>query len=559
MDKQALRNEIVRCGRNPAYFIRKYVRIQHPTRGLIPFELYDYQEDLLESYREQRFNVILKARQLGISEVTASYAAWLMLFHRDKNILVMATKQLTATNIIRKVQVALKKIPKWLMLSHITTDNKLSIELSNGSRIKAIASSDDAGRSEALSLLIVDEAAHIPNLDDLWTGLLPTVTAGGNIIMLSTPNGVGNLFHKVWQDSETEQNDFYPTKLMWWRHPERIEDLDDDPNRPGFKTSSWYRKEIKSSNMSARDVAQELDCNFNASGDTVLSSQALEWMESECVQDPISKEHDDRGLFVWHEPATGRRYCISADVARGDGKDFSAFHVWDVDSMVQVAEYCGRIPPDQFASILCNTGAKYHNAMLVIENNNIGMTCLTHVINRGYPNVYYSRKGDGKSGEAVNTAYNVQAEDLIPGFTTSPKTRPLIVAKLEEYSRNRHFTINSKRTLRELRTFIWNNGRPEGMRGYNDDLTMAAALGIWIRDTFLSGELVTAAFQEKMLSGISLSKSQITDIDGASKDPRHIPQRQLAPFGQPRDPLKIRLPNGQEADFAWLLGGITKG
>lgn len=558
MDKQTLRNEIIRCGRNPGYFIRKYVKIQHPTRGLIPFELYDYQETLLDDYRENRFNIILKARQLGISEVTAAYAAWMMLFHRDKNILVMATKQLTAMNIIRKVAIALKKIPKWLMLSDVTTDNKLSIELSNGSRIKAIASSDDAGRSEALSLLIVDEAAHIPNLDDLWTGLLPTVTAGGNIIVVSTPNGVGNLFHRVWQDAETQQNDFFATRLMWWRHPERIDDLEDDQNRPGFKTSSWYRNEIKASNMSARDVAQELDCNFNASGDTVLGAQALEWMESDCVQDPISKETEDRGLFVWHESVSGGRYCISADVARGDGKDFSAFHVWEVSSMTQVAEYCGRVTPDRFAQVLCETGTRYNSALLVVENNNIGMTCLTHIANRGYPNVYFSRKGDSKSGMAVNTSFNVHDEDLIPGFTTSPKTRPLIVAKLEEYSRNRHFTLNSKRALRELRTFIWNNGRPEAMRGYNDDLTMAMALGVWIRDVFLSSEIVTAAFQEKMLSSISLNKSDITQIDGASKDPRHCPQRNLGVFGQPRDPFKIRLPNGQEADFSWVLG-ITKG
>jgi hypothetical protein len=554
VDKRAIRNEIIKCGKDPQYFIRKYVKIQHPTRGLIPFALFDYQDGLIDSYRRHRFNIILKARQLGISEITAAYAAWLMLFHRDKNILVMATKQDTAMNIIRKVEVALSKIPQWLMLSQITTDNKLSIELSNGSRIKAIASSGDAGRSEALSLLIVDEAAHIDKLDEIWTGLRPTVTAGGKVIMLSTPNGVGNLFHLTYTGAESGMNDFHPTKLMWWEHPERISDLTDDPNRPGFKTSSWYRNEIKATNMSPRDVAQELECNFNASGDTVISTEAIEWMEKDCIQDPLYREYYDRNLFVWHRPMQSVRYLLSADVARGDGRDFSAFHVFEPETMLQVAEYCGKLKPDEFAKVIDSTGREYNNALVVVENNNIGMSCLRDLQLLEYPNVYFSRKGDTKQGEAVNMTYGNPDIDLIPGFTTSPKTRPLMVAKIEEYLRNHNLTVNSKRLLDQLRTFIWHNGKAEAMKGYNDDLIMAAAIGCWIRETFLSTETVSAETQEKLVLGISLMGTKNTDIAGASKDPRFTRQNQLAPMGKPQDPMRVSMPNGVVVDLSWVIG-----
>src|SRR3990167_8979767 len=174
MLKQSLTNEILQCGREPHYFIEKYVKIQHPERGLINFRLYDFQKTLLKDFINSRFNIINKARQLGISTLIAAYCAWIIMFHRDKNILVVATKVSTAKNVITKVRVILKYLPRDLFLSKIVTDNKHSIELSNGSKILASSTAKDAGRSEAVSLLIIDEAAHVDHLDELWMGLLPT-------------------------------------------------------------------------------------------------------------------------------------------------------------------------------------------------------------------------------------------------------------------------------------------------------------------------------------------------------------------------------------------------
>jgi len=553
--KQELRNEIVRCGRDPAYFIRKYVKIQHPKRGLISFDLFDYQERLIDAYMTERFNVILKARQLGISEVTAAYAAWLMLFHRDKNVLVMATKADTAKNIVRKIKVCIKKLPKWLMLTRQKTDNAMSIEFDNGSRIQAIASSGDAGRSEALSLLIIDEAAHVTSLDEMWTGLLPTVTAGGSVIMLSTPNGVGNLFHKIYTEAEAHENDFHPTKLMWWVHPERIEGLCDDPDRPGFKTSVWFRKEIESANVSERDRAQEYECSFLSSGDNVFAGAILAAIELGIYTPPSIRE-EDRNLFVWMEPRERGRYLIACDVARGDGKDFSTAQVFDVESMDQVAEYCGKIPPDRFAKLLNDLGKDYNNAMLVVENNAVGMAALEHLKLFGYCNLFYSRKGDQMPGEFVNCSYEQYETDLIAGFTTTSKTRLPMINKLEEYLRKKQMNIHSKRTLEEFRTFIWNSARrPEAMRGYNDDLTMACALAVWIRDTVLSSSHVSAEIQEKLVLGIDQMVTRNVDIPGATKMPGHQQVRTPMLTRPERQRPEMQLPNGMIVDFSWIYKG----
>jgi hypothetical protein len=553
MDKSILRNEIITCGRDPVYFIKKYVQIQHPKRGLIPFKLFDYQEKLLHDYVTDRFNIILKSRQIGISEVTAAYAVWLMLFHKDKNILVMASKAETAKNIIKKVKTSFKYIPEWLMLADVITDNRFSVELSNGSQIKAIATAHDAGRSEALSLLIIDEAAFVIGLDELWTGLYPTVAAGGNVIILSTPNGVGNKFHQLYEEAADGLNEFKTTKLMWWVHPERIAGLRDDPDRPGFKTSPWYKHEIGAANMSPRDIAQELECNFNASGDTMVSSEMIDCLEQGVIE-PISREHWDRGLSIWWNPQSNKRYFISADVARGDGKDYSACHVWDIDTMDQCAEYYGKIPVEEYAKLMVDLGHRYNNAMLVIENNSIGLACLEHVRLLGYENVYYSMKGDEKAGQSVNTTWGPPNGDLVIGFVMSPKTRPLVMSKLEEYIRNRLMFVRSKRLIAELRTFIWKDGKPQAMRGYNDDLVLSAGIGCWIRDTVLMPNVNAEKAEHKLLNGISVMKNVNTDIVGASKDPRYVKQATMGAFAVERkNPYTVSLPNGKQIDFTWVI------
>ena len=158
LTKKQVRAEILKCGQDPKYFINNYVKISHATKGLLPFKLYDFQEDVVENLQDYRFNIVLKARQLGLSTTAAGYVTWLLLFHRNKNVVVMATKLATASNLVKKVKLAMKSLPEWMMISKIIIDNRNSFELDNSSQVKAISTSGDAGRSEALSLLVIDEA-----------------------------------------------------------------------------------------------------------------------------------------------------------------------------------------------------------------------------------------------------------------------------------------------------------------------------------------------------------------------------------------------------------------
>ena len=498
LSKQEIVKEIVRSGKDPVYFINNYCRISHPLRGLIPFNTYPYQDDLIKDFNDFRFNIILKARQLGISTISAAYAVWFMLFHKEKNILVMATKFTTAANLVKKVKSVMKNLPPWMQVAKITIDNRNSFELSNGSTIKAVGTSADAGRSEALSLLIIDEAAHVEGLDELWAGLYPTLSTGGRCIALSTPLGVGNWFHKTYIDAENDENEFHTINLRWDVHPERDAD--------------WFAKETK--NMSRRQIAQELECNFNTSGDTVIHPDDIAWL-LEAVEEPQYRAGFDRNFWIWQKFKDGTPYLLVADVARGDGADSSVFHVLRTDTMEVVAEYQGKPSLDHYSHILNDAGREYGNCLLVVENNGIGISVLEKLRDLEYPNLYYSIKSTHKYVDPIEGEYNSQA---IMGFTTSTKTRPLIVAKLEEYVRNKLIRPKSNRLFSEFKTFIWNNGKPQAMRTYNDDLIMSLAIACWVRDTALEVSQKDVEYQKAMLDGMFCTNKTInTAIKGMNE------------------------------------------
>ena len=494
LNKKEMMAQIVRCGKDPAFFCKKYAKISHPMRGSIPFDLYDFQEEALKDFKDNRFSVILKARQLGISTTVAAYVAWLMLFHKDKNVLVVATKLGTAANLVKKIKAIHKNLPAWLKISDIAIDNRNSFELSNGSMVKASSTSGDAGRSEALSLLVIDEAAFVEGIDELWAGLYPTLSTGGRCIALSTPNGVGNWFHKTYTEAEENKNDFHTIKLPWNVHPER------DQN--------WFEKETR--NMSRREIAQELECNFNASGDTVIHGDDLKLILERAIE-PAHKTGFDRNYWIWKEPSPHSEYILVADVARGDGSDFSVAHVFDVQTMEQVAEYQGKITPDMFAPLLFSIASEYNDALLIIENNSLGIGVLTRLQDLAYKNLYYSVKSTHEYVDEVSA----QALGGIAGFTMSMKTRPLVISKFEEFVRNKLITINSVRLANEIKTFVWHNGRPQAMRSYNDDLVIAACIGCWVRGTALTANQREADYKKALLTSISVSSTKLnTKIEG---------------------------------------------
>ena len=203
-------------------------------------------------------------------------------------------------------------------------------------------------------------------------GLYPTLSTGGRCIALSTPNGVGNWFHKVYMEADQKSNDFHPMVLPWDRHPDRDQD--------------WFAKETR--NMSRREIAQELECNFNMSGETVFHGDDMTWVE-QLVCEPKYRTGFDRNYWIWEEYIGTEDYLVSADVARGDGRDYSVFHIFKLQTMEIVAEYQGKVTPDVFSDILYNAGREYGNCMMIVENNSVGFAVLEKLKDKGYPNIYY--------------------------------------------------------------------------------------------------------------------------------------------------------------------------
>lgn len=226
--KEAIKLEYQKVASDFIYGIKKYCKVEHPKKGKIIFDLFDFQAECLKQFFTHRYNIILKSRQMGISTLVAAYILFKMLFNENFKVLIIATTQNVAANLVRKVQVMNENLPVWLRGKSVS-DNKLQLELTNGSFVKAVSSSSNSGRSEALSLLVIDEAAFIDRFSDIWTAAQMTLATGGDAIVLSTPNGVGNLFHKLYETAELDINSeetkglekFNPIKLPWYLHPER--------------------------------------------------------------------------------------------------------------------------------------------------------------------------------------------------------------------------------------------------------------------------------------------------------------------------------------------------
>jgi len=476
--RTVIQEEFLKSAVDSVHFFKKYAKIQHPMKGKILFNLYPFQEDTVRLFKEHRFNIVLKSRQMGISTLCAGHCLHQMIFNEDFKILVIATKQDVAKNLVQKVQIMWEFLPAWMKQGlTIVNNNKLSLVFSNGSEIKAVSSSPDAARSEALSLLILDEFAFVDCAEEIWTSAQSTLATGGSCIMLSTPNGIGNLFHKTWQHAiegtpEEGLDKFNPILLPWHLHPDRDQ--------------KW--RDNQDSLLGKRLASQECDADFLSSGHTVIESEILQWYEKEHIADPVERRGIGGDYWIWKYPDYTRTYLICADPARGDGEDYSAFHVIDVETVEQVAEYRGKIDTQMFGSLLVSVATEYNNATLIIDNRNIGWSTIQYVIDSGYKNLYYSFKNDPYLDENIHLrkAYDLkQKEDMIPGYSITVKSRPVLISKLDIYFRDKAPIIHSRRFLNELQVFFWIDGKPQAQRGFNDDLVMAFCMGLMIRDTSL--------------------------------------------------------------------------
>jgi intein/homing endonuclease len=354
---------------------------------------------------------------------------------------------------------------------------------------------------------------------------------GGNAIIISTPNGMtglGKQFYKMWVEAEAGLSEFNAIRLPWTVHPER--------------NQAWFDKEAKNLGDPQR-IAQELLCDFQGSSETYIKNDDLIELRSR-LQDPIEKN----GLvWIWKHPDPSKKYVVSADVARGDSTDFSAFHVFDYDTCEQVAEYMGKTPPDRFGELLLEWGKKYNEAVIAPENNTFGyMTCMRIKV-EGYKRLYHSKmKGD--------PFLAVPEDDDVAGFNTNSKTRPQILSRLEEVIRNKQCRFYSRRTYEQLHTFIWNNGKAAATTDSNDDLVMSAAIGIWV---CAGGDKILTANSSltiALLDNMTLVKNErhpaFADIDSVTQPPSNI-TTSTQPVRSPYGNTYGRKVGAQ--DFSWLL------
>lgn len=497
--------EFIKCKTDPVYYAKKYCEVFDLTKGgFKEFDVFPKQIELLKHYRKNRFSIVLKPRQAGVSTVTALEAANLVAFADSKSpqrILIVANKQATAFEFLKKVKSFIEpilgpqgKMP-WLGLDK-TNNSSGYLELSNGSSVKATATSEDALRGYTPTILIMDEAAFIRGGKELWVAALPALSTGGRAILLSTPYGYDPLYYWIYDGALTGKNDFKIYEMRWYHDPRFNKDLkwikgdevvvtfDEAEQRElikkGFRPmSTWYDGMCRQYNYDSRAIASELDNAFLGSGDNVVQEEYIVQQEKCNVRPPIRTEGFDNNVWIWEDPIENHQYIIAGDVSRGDSADFSTFSIIDCDTGNQVAEYQGKLPPDKLGELMFEWGVKYNALCAVDITGGMGQATVIKLVDMGYPNLYYS---DSKSSKVIMQKmknYSKKNGELVAGFIIG-SNRTLVIQEIERTMRMGEFVIRSQRLINELRTFIYKNGRADHMTGFHDDLIFASAIALFI-------------------------------------------------------------------------------
>jgi len=530
MTLQEQKAEYIKCFDEPEHFICNYVKVQHPIKGLIPFGLYPFQREVLENFCAHRFNIILKSRQMGISTLVAAYCLWLMTFHKNKNILVVSLKQDDAKDVVSKVRLGYENLPDWLKVK-CAEDNRLSMKFENGSEVQASSTTKKSGIGKALSLLIIDEAAHIESANELWVSAQPALALGGNAIILSTPCGVGNWFHQTWVRAEEDGSQIKTNKLPWNLHPDRDE--------------NWRRIEGEKLG-DPRKAAESFDVSFLASGRTLIDGETIIKYQNLCVE-PITKK--ENGLRIYVEAIPDHRYVIGADPSSGYGQDNSAFHVLDLNTnkIEQVASFKGKIAPTEFANLLVNMALEYNNAPLAVERNGLGLASITQILNLEYGGLVCC-SGDLSQ---MLLKYDIHSDDIVPGFPTNVRTRMLITDRIEEYLRLELINIKDARLIDELLVFVEKNGKFQAASGYNDDMVMSLGIALLVGGTLFKHSTRGVELSKNLIAAMTKTKTD-TDTKG------NRPVNDNAPFyhgtksgiGKGYWTQTVR---GKSEDISWLL------
>ena len=453
--------EWVKCKKDPIYFATHYIKIISLDEGLVPFDMYDFQKRILQDFHENRFNIAKLPRQTGKSTTVVAYLLYYAIFYDSVNIGILANKASTARELLGRLQLAYENLPKW-MQHGILVWNKGNVELENGSKILAASTSASAVRGMSFNILFLDEFAFVPNhvAEQFFASVYPTITSGKStkVIIISTPNGM-NHFYKMWEDARNGKNGYVTNEVHWSQVPGR--------------DAKWKEETLK--NTSKRQFAQEFECDFLGSADTLISPAKLQAIPFE---DPIQS---NAGLDVYERAKEGHEYIITVDVARGIGGDYSAFIVFDITTLPYkiVAKYRdNEIKPVLFPSVILQVAKEYRFPYILVEVNDIGDSiAATLNYDLEYPNVLMCAMR-GRAGQIVGQGFSGNKTQL--GVKMSITVKKLGCSNLKALLEDDKLTFKDFDILRELTTFIQRKQSWEADDGYHDDLVMCMVLFSWL-------------------------------------------------------------------------------
>jgi len=549
LTKEQLMLEYVKCMKDTPYALKTYLQTYDNTVSqYVPLQLFPDQISLLNDYENHNENIALKYRQAGVSTVTAAWVSKKLAFakkNKPEKILIIANKLDTSLEMANKIRGFVGQWPKWVGIDFAAEKNSQKhYKLNNGCEVKAVATSKDALRGFTPTVLIFDEAAFIEADSDFWAACMASLSTGGKVIVVSTPNGYDPIYYEIYDQALRNMNDFKITEMYWFRDPRYTKDLylvktediihyllnkeeySEDKilswesipfetrNYDDLKTimdsgykpcSDWFEKMVKKLKYDKRKVSQELECNFLGSGDNVFDSRMLQTIRENMVKDPQNKMMGN-SLWIWKEPIVGHKYIMGVDVSRGDSEDFSTIQIIDFDEREQVLEYIGKIPPDVLAEIAYKWGNMYSAHIVIDITGGMGIATSRKLQELGYKNMYID-------GVDLNNTwkYNPKAMDKIPGINFNNK-RVQIIAAFEEGMRHK-FRIYSSRLYNEMNTFVYVNGRPDHQKGHHDDLIMSISMALYVGESsFSSLERVTEQTKAMLDSWTVNNNESVKDI-----------------------------------------------
>ena len=583
LDQNFIIKEKYRCAKSPIYFLNNYGHVFDAKKKKVSkMKCFPYQERCVKDFHKFQNNIVLKSRQTGLSVVTAGYVAWRLMFRYEEKILIIANQGDGAIRFLDTVKQFIDNTPAWLQPTVIAKKNQTELEFAkpHASWIKAKASSPEAGRGESLTMLVLDETAFIKDDEQIWMGAgMALSMTKGKCVMISTPNGTGNLYHQTWVGSLNGDNDFNHLEVHWTENPNSAEGLEMRKDMKGndIPWSPWYEEQCKRLGFDSVKIAQELDLSFEGSKYLAIESELIEKYEKKVRKtnpylylkyDFLYKGEaragtyvtDETNFLIWKKPEPGRSYIVGVDVARGDGKDYSTIQVFDVETLEQVAEYREKVGVDLLPYLVDWVGKTYNNAFLVIECNSFGLSVAFDIRDKfQYKRLFYSKNVQDIHVRSTSD-YKIPEGIEIPGFQTTRKTRPLLVKAIIEHMREGSLILHSQRLLAEMKTFIMKGDRPEAEQGFNDDLIFALGLALYVRDTEYNNVALTNNMYKSMLDSIIITNNSMANTPSEDYTPgKRDPVPPKKDIDVPRGGGGLFIQNNQtpdpdsDDDFSWLL------